>query len=84
MYSIEFTKAAAKALASMPRNTRDLVKAKIVALAADPSDVGNVKKLVGRPGFLFRDGASTEIYTLDSGHLVVLVLDIGPRGGIYQ
>ena len=59
MYSIEFTKAAAKALASMPRNTRDLVKAKIVALAADPSDVGNVKKLVGRPGYRLRVGTAS-------------------------
>mgnify|MGYP003526262296 CR=1 FL=1 len=84
MYSIEFTKAAAKALASMPRNTRDLVKSKIVALAADPSDVGNVKKLVGRPGYRLRVGDWRVIYTLDSGRLVVLALDIGTRGGIYQ
>ena len=84
MYSIEFTKTAAKALASMPRNARDLVKSKIVALAADPSDVSHVKKLVGRPGYRLRVGDWRVIYTLDSGRLIVLVLDIGTRGGIYQ
>ena len=84
MYSIEFTKAAVKALASMPRTTRELVKSKIVALAANPFDVSHVKKLVGRPGYRLRVGDWRVIYTLDSGHLVVLVLDIGPRGGIYQ
>lgn len=84
MHSIEFTKAAAKALASMPANTRSLVKSKLEALAADPSNAQNVKKLAGRPGYRLRVGDWRVIYTVDDGRLVVLVLDIGTRGGIYK
>ncbi len=71
MYAIEFSKAAVKVLTSMPRNTRDLIRSKI-------------ETLVGRPGYRLRIGDWRVIYTLDSGRLVVLVLDIGARGGIYQ
>jgi mRNA interferase RelE/StbE len=84
MYAIEFSKAAVKVLTSMPRNTRDLIRSKIETLAVDPVGAGNVKKLVGRPGYRLRIGDWRVIYTLDSGRLVVLVLDIGARGGIYQ
>ena len=84
MHSIEFTKAAVKMLASMPSNTRKLVKAKLEELAADPAAARNVKKLEGRPGYRLRVGDWRVIYTLDSGRLVVQVLDIGTRGGIYQ
>jgi mRNA interferase RelE/StbE len=84
MYSIEYTKQAVKALAAMPSTTRELVKAKIQALAANPTRATNVKKLVGRPGYRLRAGDWRVIYTLDSGRLVVLVLEIGTRGGIYK
>lgn len=84
MYAIEFTKDAVKALASMPRNTRELVRSKLQALAADPGSAQNVKKLVGRPGYRLRVGDWRVIYTLDAGRLVVLVLDIGPRRRIYE
>lgn len=61
-----------------------LVKSKIEALAANPTDAQNVKKLVGRTGYRLRVGDWRVIYTVDSGRLIVLVLDIGPRGGIYK
>lgn len=84
MHSIEYTKQAVKALASMPSTVRMLVKSKIEALAADPLGAANVKKLVGRPGYRLRVGDWRVIYTLDSGRLVILVLDIGARGGVYK
>ena len=84
MHSIEFTKQALKALIAMPANKRALVKSKIEALAANPTEAQNVKKLVGRPGYRLRVGDWRVIYTVDSGHLVVLVLDIGSRGGVYK
>jgi mRNA interferase RelE/StbE len=68
----------------MPNTTRELVKAKIQALAANPTGATNAKKLVGRPGYRLRVGDWRVIYTLDSGRLVVLVLEIGTRGGIYK
>ena len=84
MHSIEFTREARKALKAMPRNLRELVLAKIDELAVDPMRAHNVKELVGRPGYRLRVGDWRVIYTLDAGRLVVRVLDVGARGGVYQ
>jgi mRNA interferase RelE/StbE len=84
MFSIEYTKQAVKALLAMPANVRELVISKIQALAVDPVNAANVKKLVGRPGYRLRVGDWRVIYTLDAGRLVILVLDIGARGSIYK
>ena len=84
MYSIEYSREARKALKAMPRNVSALLQSKIEALAADPARAQNVKKLVGRPGYRLRVGDWRVIYTLDSGRLVVRVLEIGARGGVYQ
>ena len=84
MYSVEFTREARKTLKAMPRNVRELVLGKIDDLALDPMRAQNVKKLVGRPGYRLRVGDWRVIYTLDAGRLVVRVLDIGARGGVYQ
>lgn len=84
MYSVEYTREARKALKAMPRNASVLVMSKIEVLAADPARAQNVKKLVGRPGYRLRVGDWRVIYTLDAGRLIVCVLDIGARGGIYQ
>lgn len=84
MYSIEYTRNAVKALAAMPRNVRETVKKKVESLARDPFGVANVKKLVGEPGYRLRVGDWRVIYDVDSGRLVVHVLKIGPRGGVYK
>lgn len=84
MYSIEFTREARKTLKAMPRNVRELVLGKIDDLARDPIRAHNVKKLVGRPAYRLRVGDWRVIYTLDAGRLVVRVLDVGARGGVYQ
>ena len=68
----------------MPRNVSEVLESKIEALAADPAAAQNVKKLVGRPGYRLRVGDWRVFYTLDSGRLVVLVLQIGARGGMYK
>ncbi len=84
MYSIEYTKNAVKALAAMPRNVRETVKKKVEALARDPFGAANVKQLVGEPGYRLRVGDWRVIYDLDSGRLIVRVLKMGPRGGVYE
>jgi mRNA interferase RelE/StbE len=43
-----------------------------------------VKQLVGEPGYRLRVGDWRVIYDVDSGRLVVRVLKIGPRGGVYE
>jgi len=85
MWSVVYGRDAVKALMRMPRNVERLVRSKIEALARDPfAPNNNVKALKGRPGFRLRIGDWRVIYELDRGRLVVLVVDIGSRGGIYN
>jgi mRNA interferase RelE/StbE len=84
MHSIEYTRAASKALNGLPRNVRQLLVSKIEALARDPFGAANVKKLVGQPGYRLRVGDWRVIYDVDSGRMVVRVLVIGSRSGVYQ
>ena len=84
MYSIEFERAALKTLRAMPKNVSRLLLVKIEALAANPAQAQNVKRLVGRPAYRLRVGDWRVIYTLVEERLIVRVLEIGARGGVYQ
>jgi len=81
MKQIAYTKDALKALRKMPANTAERIKAKIEAYATDPvSQANNVKALQGRSGIRLRVGDWRVI--MEDG-VVLAVLEIGPRGGIY-
>ncbi|WP_054303208.1 type II toxin-antitoxin system RelE/ParE family toxin [Gemmobacter sp. LW-1] len=83
MKQISYTKAAIKALRRMPSNTAALIRAKIEAYAQDPSAQANsVKPLKGREGIRLRVG-DWRVIMDDQGN-VLAVLDIGPRGGVYD
>ncbi len=83
MKQIAYTKAAIKTLARMPANTSALIRSKIEAYAADPaSQANNVKTLKGREGIRLRVG-DWRIIMDDQGN-VLAVLEIGPRGGVYD
>ena len=84
MHSIELTREAIKALGKMPRNMHELVMQKIESLARDSFGVANVKKLVGQPAYRLPMGDWRVIEDVDSGWLVVRVLRIGARGGVYE
>lgn len=61
----------------------DLIRSKILAYAQDPaSQVNNVKALKGRDGTRLRVG-DWRVIMDDQGNIVA-VLDIGPRGGVYD
>ena len=69
----------------MPRNKADLIRLKIKALAADPYVFHvNATKLQGRVGYRLRVGDGRVIYEIDDRRVVILVLDIKPRGGAYS
>jgi mRNA interferase RelE/StbE len=68
----------------MPRTVRELVMSKIDGLARDPFGAAHVKKLVGVPGYRLRVGGWRVLYDVESGRLVVRVLKIGPRVGVYE
>lgn len=83
MKRIAYTKASLKALRRMPANTAKLIVAKIDQYASDPASLANkVTKLQGRDGIRLRVGEFRVIMT-DAGE-VLDVIDIGPRGGIYD
>jgi len=84
MYTIHFSKAAARALLRMPSNTAILIRQKLVELAQDPFAAGNVKKLTGQPGYRLRVGDWRVLYILDNGKLIVYVAEVGARGGMYK
>jgi mRNA interferase RelE/StbE len=85
MYSIEFSKQSRKCLAAMPATTSRLIQSKIEQLASDPfAQNNNVKKLEGRPGYRLRVGNWRVIYEIQESRIVVYVLAIAPRGGIYK
>lgn len=84
MHTIRYTAAALKALRRMPRNVADLIRQKVQEVAADPAAARNVKKLKGRDGYRLRVGDWRVVYDIEDGVLVLIVIDVGPRGGIYD
>lgn len=85
MHEILFTKQADRALRKMSRNTARLIREKLDQLAQDPyARNPNVTKLQGRPGYRLRVGDWRVIYELEDDRLVIMVLKVAPRGGVYR
>ena len=84
MYQVEYSARAIKALKAIPPNWRERIFCKIETLAKNPFESSNVKKLHGRDGYRLRVGDWRVIYEIDGGKIILLVIDIGPRGGIYD
>ena len=82
MKQISYTKAAIKALRRMPVNTATLIRSKIEAYAQTQARRPTAKPLKGREGVRLRVG-DWRVIMDDQGN-VLAVLDIGPRGGIYD
>lgn len=83
MKQVSYTKAGIRVLRRMPANTAKLIRTKIEAYATDPvSQANNVKSLKGREGIRLRVG-DWRVIMDDQGN-VLAVLEIGPRGGIYD
>jgi mRNA interferase RelE/StbE len=80
--SIAYARSALKTLRRIPANQAKRIIGKIEAYAADPeSQANNVTSLKGRTGIRLRIGDWRVI--MDDG-VVLEVLEIGPRGGIYD
>ena len=84
MHAIRYTPAALKALRRIPRNVSELIRQKVEEVAADPAGARNVKKLKGRSGYRLRVGDWRVVYDIENGVMVLIVIDVGPRGGIYD
>ena len=84
MYRVVTTKSFGKALAKLPLNWQKRIVTKIREVAANPyAPNNNLTKLQGRDAYRLRVRGWRVIYELQDDRLVMLVLEVGPRGGIY-
>jgi mRNA interferase RelE/StbE len=85
VFTIVYSKAAAKSLQRMHRNTTQLIREKLENIAADPyADHPKAKKLQGREGYRLRVGDWRVIYKIQDDQLIIVVLKIASRGEIYK
>nr|WP_075996052.1 type II toxin-antitoxin system RelE/ParE family toxin [Salaquimonas pukyongi] len=83
MRQIAYTKSALRTLRKIPDNTANLIRSKIGSYAADPESVANnVTALQGRNAIRLRVG-DWRVIMNDEG-AVLMILQIGPRGGVYR
>jgi mRNA interferase RelE/StbE len=84
MYRVVRTRPFRKALARLPANWQKRILAKIREVSMNPyAPNNNLTKLQGSDGYRLRVGDWRVIYELEDDPLVMLVLEVGPRGGIY-
>jgi len=85
MYTVTYSREAAKALRKLPRDTGRRVLRKVNAYADDPASLaGNVKLLTGHPGYRLRVGDWRVLFLVDEDQQALHVTRIGPRGGVYR
>jgi mRNA interferase RelE/StbE len=84
VHEIQYTRKALKGLRKMPRDVSGRFVRNFEQLAEGNEEGLNIKALQGRDGFRMRIREWRAIYKIDGGRLVILVLDVGPRGGIYK
>jgi len=85
VYTIVYTKEAAKSLQRLPRNTAQLIREKLEMIAANPfADHPNAKKLQGREGYRLRVGDWRVIYKIQNQQLLIIVLKVASRGEVYK
>jgi mRNA interferase RelE/StbE len=83
MRAISYTRQALKALRRMPADTAQRIIAKIEQYAQEPeTQANNVTALKGREGIRLRVG-DWRVVMNDDG-VVLAVLEIGPRGSVYE
>jgi mRNA interferase RelE/StbE len=84
MYTVVTTRSFNKAIAKLPTNWQKRIVAKIKEVAVNPhAPSNNLTKLQGRDAYRLRVGDWRVIYELHDEHLVMAILEVGPRGGIY-
>lgn len=85
MYNITFSRQATRHLRRIPQPWQGNILSKIEDIAECPyAEHHDVRKLFGREGYRLRVGSYRVLYTIESDQLSIHILDLGPRGSIYQ
>lgn len=85
MYRIRYRSSATKMLRRLPNNVAKIIVGKINQLAENPhAPNNNITRLTGEPGYRLRVGNWRVLYEIDDNLLVIEIIKIGPRGGIYR
>ena len=83
-YRIEIKRSAAKEIRAIRRKAdRQRIVARIAALAEEPRPPG-CTKLSGREAYRMRQGEYRIVYTITDALLVVEVVKVGHRRGVYR
>ncbi|MFE2104486.1 type II toxin-antitoxin system RelE/ParE family toxin [Kitasatospora sp. NPDC059463] len=83
-YHTRFTESARGELRKLPRATAVLILRKLAELERDPYGF-HTTALVGSPEHRrLRVGDHRVVYTVDGGRLLILVVRVGHRSGIYR
>ena len=83
MSKVQYSRKAIKGLRKLPASVADQFRTAIQEIA-DNRGHWEVKKLTGRGGYRLRIGGYRGFYRIEGEQVTVLVLDVGPRGGIYK
>lgn len=84
MFEVRLSAAAAKGLKKAPPPVARRIRTKLDELAVDPYKASNVKKLTGHPGYRTRVGNWRILYLIEKRALVIQVIEIGHRKGVYR
>lgn len=84
MYKVKFSKKAEKAYKKLPAVVKVRIDQKIAYLQSTPKGI-DTKKLTGYENtYRTRVGTYRIVFEIEDENLIVWVLDVGTRGGIYQ
>ncbi|MBU9722739.1 MULTISPECIES: type II toxin-antitoxin system RelE family toxin [Bacillaceae] len=85
-YHVKIRKPAAKYYQKLSPKLKNKVKEVINQLSVNPYSIPNVKPLEGsnHDDYRIRIGSLRLLYRVQNEQLVIIVIDIGPRGDIYK
>ena len=86
IYKVIYTKHFKKQLARTPREIQDAVDSALGEIRQNPFHNANIKELKGAlKGFYrYRIGGYRLIYSVDRERIMVIAVDIAPRGDVYK
>ena len=90
-YTLKYKRSAIKGLRKIPRPIRETIVEKLESIALDPSFTAinekcfDVIQLSGEQNlYRLRQGSYRAVYLKADDQLIVLVIRVEPRGGVYE